>query len=54
MQLKGHLTSSELPKNVKPHERNFKIAAFKIFKKVKKRIHNSRAGHFGGGKPVDF
>lgn len=51
MQLIGHLTSKELPKNTETHKKNFTITVFKIFKETKRRnrIHNTSTGEFGGG-----
>ena len=38
MQLIGHLTSKELPKNTETHKKNFTITAFKIFEEIKEGI----------------
>lgn len=42
----GHLTSKDLPQNIPPCERGFKISALKYLKRQRNRIHNPRTGHF--------
>lgn len=42
----GHLTSKDLPQNIAPCERSFKIAAFKYLKRQWNGIHNTGTGCF--------